>query len=95
MTLRPLYDRVLVKRKDPQTRSTGGLFLPESARKKSHLAEVVAVGQGRIAKDGSIIPLEVTVGMTVLLTDWSGDEVRLGSETLLFVREKDILGIEG
>ncbi len=93
MTLRPLYDRVLVKRKDPETQTRTGLFLPESAQKKSHLAEVVAVGNGRVGKDGSVVPLKVEVGMTVLLSEWSGDEVKVDGQSLLFVREKDILAV--
>ncbi|HHO51980.1 MAG TPA: co-chaperone GroES [Deltaproteobacteria bacterium] len=93
MTVQPLYDRVLVKRKDPETQSRGGLFLPESAQKRSHLAEVVAIGQGRIGKDGQLVPLKVEVGMTVLLSEWGGDEVKLKGEPHLFVKEKDILAV--
>ena len=93
MTLRPLYDRVLVKRKDPETQTASGLFLPEAAQKKSHLAEVVAVGQGRVGKDGKVTPLKVEVGMTVLLSEWSGDEIKMDGETWLFVKEKDILAV--
>ncbi len=93
MTIRPLHDRVLVKRKDPESQSKGGLFLPESAQKRSHLAEVVAVGTGRVGKDGTVTPLRVEVGTTVLLSEWSGDEVKVDGEDLLFVREKDILAV--
>ena len=93
MTIKPLHDRVLVKRKDPETQSRGGLFLPESAQKKSHLAEVVAVGTGRIGKNGEVTPLKVETGTTVLLSDWTGDEVKVDGETFLFVREKDILAV--
>ncbi len=93
MTIRPLYDRVLVKRKDPETQSRGGLFLPESAQKKSHLTEVVAVGQGRIGKDGNVVPLKVEAGMTVLLSEWGGDEVKVDGEPHLFIKEKDILAV--
>ena len=93
MTIRPMYDRVLVKRKEAETQSRGGLFLPESAQKKSHLAEVVAVGHDRIGKDGKVTPLKVEVGMTVLLSEWAGDEVKVGGEAHLFVREQDILAV--
>lgn len=94
MTIRPLHDRVLVKRKEAEVQSQGGLFLPEAAQKKSHLAEVVAVGTGKVTKGGDTLPLKVEVGMTVLLNEWSGDEVKVDGETLLFVRESDILGVE-
>lgn len=93
MTVRPLYDRVLVRRKEPETQTQSGLFLPEAAQKKSHLAEVVAVGQGRIGKDGTVVPLKVEVGMTVLLSEWGGDEVKLDGEPHLFIKEKDILAV--
>lgn len=94
MTIRPLHDRVLVKRKEAETQSSGGLFLPEAAQKKSHLAEVVAVGTGRIAKSGETLPLKVEVGMTVLLNEWTGDEVKVDGQSLLFVREQDILAVQ-
>ena len=94
MTIRPLHDRVLVKRKDPETKSAGGLFLPEAAQKRSHLAEVVAVGTGRIGKGGEVLPLKVEVGSTVLLSEWAGDEVKVAGETHLFVRQKDILAVQ-
>lgn len=93
MGIRPLFDRVLVKRKDAVEASKGGLFLPESARKKSHLADVVAVGHGRLAKDGALLDLAVEVGQTVMLAEWGGDEVKLDGQEHLFVRESDILGV--
>ncbi|MBX2802005.1 MAG: co-chaperone GroES [Myxococcales bacterium] len=93
MKIQPMFDRVLVKRKEPETQSAGGLFLPESAQKKSHLAEVVAVGQGRVGKGADLVPLKVEPGMTVLLSEWAGDEVKIEGESHLFVREKDILAV--
>lgn len=94
MTIRPLHDRVLLKRKEADTQSKGGLFLPEAAQKKSHLAEVVAVGTGRVTDSGETLPLKVELGMTVVLNEWSGDSVKVDGEELLFVRERDILGVE-
>lgn len=93
MKVRPLYDRVLVKRKDPETKTKGGLFLPDTAKTKSSLATVVAVGHGHLGKDGEITPLKVEPGMTVLLSEWSGDEVKIEGEDHLIVREKDILAV--
>jgi chaperonin GroES len=93
MNVRPLYDRVLVKRQDPLVKTRGGLFLPEAAQTKSSFAEVVAVGQGHLGDDGKVTPLKVEVGMTVLLSEWSGDEVKLDGVDHLIVREKDILAV--
>lgn len=93
MKVRPLYDRVLVKRKDPETQTKSGLFLPEATQKKSSYAIVVAVGTGRVSNDGVVTPLRVEPGMTVLLSEWSGDEVKLDGVDHLIVREKDILAV--
>ncbi len=93
MTVRPLYDRVLVRRKEPEAKSGGGLFIPTSAREKSHLAEVVAVGQGHLRGDGTVGAMHVEPGMTVLLGKWAGDEVEIAGEAHLLVRENDILAV--
>lgn len=93
MTVKPLYDRILVKRKDPEEKSRGGIFLPSSAQEKSHLAVVVAVGQGRIKKDGTLAKLSIEPGMTVFLSKWSGDEIEVDGEKHLFIREQDVLGV--
>ena len=93
MKVRPLYDRVLVKRKDPETKTRTGLFLPEAAQTKSSLAPVVAVGNGYVADDGKVTALKVEAGMTVLLSEWSGDEVKIDGVDHLVVRERDILAV--
>ncbi|MEN0068631.1 MAG: co-chaperone GroES, partial [Myxococcota bacterium] len=93
MTLKPLHDRVLLTRKEPEVQTKTGLFLPETARKKSQLAEVVAVGTGRIGPDGNVTPLKVEPGMTVMLTEWAGDEIKIDGTSYLFVREQDILAV--
>jgi chaperonin GroES len=93
MNIRPLYDRVLLRRKEAAQITAGGLFVPEGAREKSHLAEVIAAGQGRLTDDGSVHSLHVEPGMTVLLGKWAGDEVELDGEKLLIVRESDILAV--
>ena len=74
-------------------KSRGGLFLPSAAQEKSHFAEVIAVGQGRLNDDGSVSALKVEPGMTVLLAKWCGDEIEVGGEKQLLVRESDILGV--
>lgn len=93
MTFRPLHDRVLLTRKEAAPETRGGLVLPETARKKSQLFDVVAVGTGRVADDGTVTPLKVEVGMTVMLSEWSGDEIVVDGQEYLFVREQDILAV--
>lgn len=93
MKVRPLYDRVLVKRKDPETKTKSGLFLPEAAQTKSSLAVVVAVGNGYVNDEGGVTPLKVEAGQTVLLSEWSGDEVKIDGVDHLVVRERDILAV--
>ena len=90
---RPLYDRVLVRRLDAQERSTGGLFIPESAKEKPQQAEVVAVGTGRITKDHKTIPLTVKEGDKVLFGKYAGDEVKLDGVDHIILKESDILAI--
>jgi len=92
-TIRPLYDRVLIKRKDAETVSSGGLIIPTQAQEKSNLALIVAVGNGSLRDDGSLVPLKVEEGMTVLIGKWSGDEIRLDGEEHLIIRETDILAV--
>jgi len=93
MKLRPLYDRVVVKRVESATRSKGGLFLPDSAQEKPNEGIVVAVGHGRLADDGSVASLTVAEGDRVLFGKFSGTEIKVGGETRLVLRESDILGI--
>lgn len=94
MTLTPMYDRVLLKRKEAESRSKGGVYIPTAAQEKSHLCQVIAVGPGRLVEaTGEIVPLKIEVGMTVLLGKWAGDEVRLDEVDHLMVRETDILAV--
>jgi chaperonin GroES len=93
MAFRPLYDRVLVKRLDPEERSGGGLFLPESAKEKPQQAQVIAVGDGRRTKSGTIVALTVKPGDRVLFGKYAGDEVKLEGEDHIILREEDILAI--
>ncbi len=90
---RPLYDRVLVKRVQSESKSAGGLFIPESAKEKPQQAEVVAVGPGRLVKGEKLVELTVKVGDTVLFGKYSGDEIKLDGEDMIILRESDILAI--
>jgi len=90
---RPLYDRVLVKRLQSETKSAGGLFIPESAKEKPQQAEVMAVGPGRLGKTGELAELTVKVGDTVLFGKYGGDEIKLDGDDMIILRESDILAI--
>ena len=90
---RPLYDRVLVKRVESEEKSSGGLFIPESAKEKPQQAEVIAVGTGRLTDKNETIELTVKVGDRVLFGKYAGDEIKLDGEDHIILRESDILAI--
>ena len=93
MNVRPLFDRILVKRSDELTKSSGGLFLPETAKEKPVEGEVLAVGQGRVNDDGDVTPLLVKVGDKVVFGKYAGTEIKVGGDERLILKEDDILGI--
>lgn len=94
MTVRPLHDRVLVKRSDePAKTESGLLFLPESAKEKPVEGTVIAVGAGRIKDDGSVLPLQVKEGDRIVFGKYSGTEIKVDGEERLILREDDILGV--
>jgi chaperonin GroES len=90
---RPLYDRVLVRRVESDQRTTGGLFIPETAKEKPQQAEVVAVGTSRLTEKNEVIPLIVKPGDRVLFGKYAGDEVKLDGVDHIILRESDILAI--
>ncbi len=93
MNIRPLQDRVIVKRMGEETTSAGGIVLPDSATEKPIRGEVLAVGPGKILDSGEKRPLDISVGDTVLFGKYSGTEVKLDDEELLVMREEDIMGV--
>ena len=93
MKIRPLGDRILVKRIEEEEKSKGGIIIPDSAKEKPQEGKVVAVGKGKIADDGKVIAMEVKEGDRVLFGKYSGTEVKLDGEEHLIMREDDILGI--
>src|SRR5437667_9966740 len=94
MRIRPLYDRVVVKRvEDKESAMQGGLYIPDSAKEKPQEGEVVAVGKGKRLEDGKIIPLDVQVGDKILFGKYSGSDIKLDGEELLIMREDEVLGI--
>ncbi|MCW1984653.1 UNVERIFIED_ORG: chaperonin GroES [Sphingomonas sp. R1F5B] len=95
MTFRPLHDRVLVRRVEAEEKTAGGIIIPDSAKEKPAEGEIVAVGSGSRAENGTITPLDVKVGDRVLFGKWSGTEVKVSGEDLLIMKESDILGVIG
>ncbi len=93
MDVRPLHDRVLVKRMTEEERTAGGIIIPDTAKEKPIQGEVVAVGAGRISEDGKVRPLAVSKGDRVLFGKYSGTEVKISGIEYLMMREEDILGI--
>ena len=93
MTVRPLEDRVLVKPTEPESKTSFGIFLPESAKEKPQQAKVVALGDGRLLDDGTRAPFQVKKGAKVLIGKWGGTEVKLDEKEMLILDESGILGI--
>ena len=93
MKIRPLHDRVVIKRMDEEKTSPGGIVIPDSATEKPVKGEVIAVGNGKINDDGKATPLDVKVGDIVLFGKYSGTEVKLDSDELVVMREDDIMAI--
>ncbi len=91
--VRPLHDRILVRRMAEEEKTAGGLFIPDSAKEKPQRGEIVAAGKGRVTEDGKILPLEVKAGDKVLFSKYAGTEIKLSGEDFLMMREEDILGI--
>jgi chaperonin GroES len=93
MKLRPLHDRVLVKRLEEEEQSRGGIIIPDSAKEKPQQAEVVAVGNGKLNDEGEIIPLVVKAGDRILFGKYGGSEIRVEGQDYLILREDEILGV--
>lgn len=93
MKLRPLQDRVLVRRVEPEVKTAGGIFIPDTAQEKPTEGEVVAAGPGMRDEAGKVHPLEVKSGDRVLFGKWSGTEVKLDGEDLMIMKETDIMGV--
>lgn len=93
MNVRPLYDRILIKRSESESKSKGGLFLPDAAQEKPSEGIVLAVGHGRLGKDGDIEPLTVKAGDRVVFGRYSGTEIKVDGEDRLVLREDEIFGI--
>jgi chaperonin GroES len=93
MTIRPLHDRVVIKRIEEQETVRGGIIVPDSAKEKSQEGEVVAVGAGKMLENGSVAPLEVKEGDRILFGKYSGSEIKIDAQDYVILREDEILGI--
>lgn len=93
MAIRPLHDRILVKRIEPEEQTRGGIILPDTAKEKSDQAVVIEVGPGRLSKHGTQLPIEVKAGDRILMGKYSGTEIRVGNEEYLILRPDQILAV--
>ena len=93
MKIRPLHDRVLVELANAETKTAGGILIPDSATEKPVRGKVISVGKGKILESGEIRPLQVKAGDEVMFNKYSGTEVKMDGKTYLMMREEDILGI--
>jgi chaperonin GroES len=93
MKFRPLHDRVVVERIDPEAKSAGGIIIPDTAQEKPSQGEIIAVGLGGRDEAGNLIPIDLKVGDRVLFGKWSGTEVKIEDQELLIMKESDIMGV--
>ena len=93
MKIRPLYDRILVKRIEEQNKTAGGLYIPDTAKEKPQEALIVAVGNGKVLEDGTLRKLEVKAGDKVLFSKYSGNEIKIDGTDHLILREDDVLAV--
>ncbi|MBM4383262.1 MAG: co-chaperone GroES [Deltaproteobacteria bacterium] len=95
MKVRPLHDRILIKRVDEEQKTSGGIIIPDTAKEKPQEGRVIAVGNGKVTDEGKLIPLEVAVGDRILFGKYSGSEITLDGEEHLIIREEDVLAVLG
>jgi chaperonin GroES len=93
MKIRPLHDRILIKRLEEEAKTKGGIIIPDTAKEKPQEAKVIAVGSGRVTDDGKVVALEVKKGDRILVGKYSGTEVKLDGEEHLIIREEDVLAV--
>ena len=93
VSVRPLHDRILVRRLDESETTAGGIIIPDTAKEKPQKGEIIATGSGRLTEDGKVLPLEVKCGDKVLFSKYAGTELKLDGSEFLMMREEDVLGI--
>ena len=95
MNIRPLHDRLIVKRESEERKSPGGIVIPDTATEKPVFGKVIAVGKGKALESGELRPLDVKVGDKILFGKYSGTEVKVNGEELIVMREEDVMGVVG
>jgi len=93
MDIRPLHDRIVVKRIEEKETMRGGLYIPDSAKEKPQEGEVIAVGKGKRTEDGKLLPLDLKVGDRILFGKYSGSDIKIGDNDYLIMREDEVLGV--
>ncbi len=93
ISVRPLHDRLLVKRVEEDTKTAGGIIIPDTAKEKPQKGTVIATGKGKVTEDGKTLPLEVKVGDNVLFSKYAGTDLKLDGDNFLMITENDVLGI--
>lgn len=93
MNIRPLHDRIIVERLEEETKTAGGIIIPDSAKEKPQQGKIIAVGKGKKTEDGKVLPLDVKVGDKVLFGKYAGTEVKIEGKEFLMMREEDIMGV--
>jgi len=93
MNLRPLQDRIIVKRLEEENKTSGGIYIPDTAKEKPQKGEIIAVGKGKLTEDGKLLPVDVKVGDKVLFGKYAGTEIKIDGVDYLIMREDDILGV--
>jgi chaperonin GroES len=93
MNVRPLHDRIIVQRLEEKEERVGGIIIPDTAKEKPQQGKIIAVGKGRIEKDGKITPLDVKAGDTVLFGKYAGQEIKIDGNEYLIIREEEVLGV--
>lgn len=92
-SIRPLHDRVIARRIDAEEKTAGGIIIPDTAKEKPMQGKVIAVGKGRVEKDGKVTPLDVKAGDTVLFGKYAGQEIKIDGNEYLIIREEEVLGV--
>ena len=93
MDIRPLHDRIIVERLEEETKTAGGIIIPDTAKEKPQQGKVIAVGKGKRAEDGKLLPLDVKVGDKILFGKYAGTEIKIEGKEFLMMREEDVLGV--
>ena len=93
MDIRPLHDRIIVERLEEETKTAGGIIIPDTAKEKPQQGKVIAVGKGKKTEDGKILPLDVKVGDKILFGKYAGTEIKIEGKEFLMMREDDVLGV--